>query len=114
MFESTIPRARAREFEWRLVRKDADSGEPSPIPETSAVSAWLSLTEDGEPITPGSVVALTRRALELRTDSRALWFGVLERDAVTEALSDLDAGDVVHEVCEVDGERDSRECTVED
>jgi hypothetical protein len=113
-FELTIPRDRAREFEWDLSRKDADTGVPSPIPETADVSAWLSLTEDGEPITPGSVVVLTRRPLELRSDARRLWFGILERDAVTEALDDLAMGDPLFEVVEVDGERDSREITVED
>lgn len=108
---SYIPRDRAWEFEVRIVRKDPDTGEPSAIPETSNVTAWLSLTHLGEPITSASVVTLARRhhdyrQVGLRQDLRPLWAGVLAKEDVTEALEDIADGTDIFEVWDVDGERD--------
>jgi hypothetical protein len=111
---NTIARAEAFEFEWQIERKDRYTGALNPIDEDSAVSAWLSLTFKGDPVTPGSVVPLTRRDLELRSDGRVLWFGILEATDVTAALVGITTGNPVYEVCEIDGERKSRQLTVAD
>lgn len=109
-----IPRGEAFEAEWKILRKDRYTGTPAPIDEDSAVLWWLSLTFKGEPVTPASVVTLTRRALELRSDGRELWFGILAADDVTDALAGVATGDSIHEVLSVDGERKDREIEVSD
>jgi len=109
-----IHRGEAWEYEWRLERKEEFTGELEPLPLESVINAWLSATYKGDAITPRSVLALTRRELDLRFDGRLLWFAILEADPVTEALAAIATGDPIFEVCEIDGERKSRELTVAD
>lgn len=112
--ENTINRAEAWEFEWKVLRKNAYTGTPSPIDEDSTVATWLSLTYKGAPITDSPIITLARRERQLRADGRELWFGILAADDVTDALAAIATDGAVFEVCEIDGERKARELVVAD
>ncbi len=109
-----IGRGEAFEFEWRLTQKNALTGEIEPFDEETIVRAWLSLTFKGDPIVVDSELPLTRRQVGLRADGRLLWFGILAADDVTAALAAIATGASAYEVCEVEGERKSRELIVAD
>jgi len=110
----TIHRGEACEPDWHLTRKNARTGVPEPLDEDTPVSWWLSATYKGDPIDPETVVTLTRRQRELREDARTSWFGILERDTVSDLLQGILTGGTVYEVVDVDGERKSRALTVAD
>lgn len=110
----TISRAQSWEFDWTVRQRNAATGDREPIDAASVVRAWLSATFKGDPITPASIVTLTRRSLALRTDGRPQWCGVLDAASVTEALAGIATGDQVAEVLEVDGERNACWLTVDD
>ncbi len=111
---TTIHRAEAWEYEWRLERKDDSTGELEPFDSMTLVSAWLSATDKGDPIAPESVLELERRTLVLRTDGRRLWYAIVPAADVTTALAGIATGGAVWEVCEVGGERKSNELVVAD
>lgn len=111
---TTISRAEAFELEWWLEAKNDVTGLLEPLAGDTPVSGWLSATFKGDPITGSPIVTLVRRGVELRTDSRALWYGVLAAADVTDALAGIVTGGLVYEVVEVDGERKSNELTVAD
>jgi hypothetical protein len=111
---TTIHRAEDWEVEWRLEEKNPSTGQLEPLDADTPVSAWLSATDKGDPITPESVVTLARRTLELRTDARTLWFAVLAAADVTAALAGIVTGGTAYEVVSVDGELKSNALIVAD
>jgi len=103
-----IARGEAWKYSWRVTRDGAA------IDGDRVVNAWLSRTFKGDPVTPESVLPLSRGRLLLRADEREIWSAPLHADAVTAALASIFTGYTVWEVIEIDGERKSNALTVVD
>lgn len=101
----TISRTESWEFDFHVQRKNASTGQLTPIDQSSVVTAWLSATPKGDPLQDDGVITLARRQRTLRDDARTSWFGVLDADTAGIVLAGVSNGGTVYEVCDVDGER---------
>ena len=99
---STIPKTKAWEFEFRLTHRLEETGKEVPFKDAT-VRAWLSNTLGGSAITEANILTLTERE-----ERPGVYFGVLTVDQVAVDLTGKDEGDIVYEVCERNGEIDSR------
>lgn len=105
---STIAKTKAWEFEFRLTHRKDTNGKEIPLA-GQTVRAWLSLTFGGDAIENADVLTLTER-----TERPGCYFGILTYDKVAAELATAFAeeGTIIYEVCERNGERDSRPLTV--
>jgi hypothetical protein len=105
---SIIARSKAWEFEFRLTHRKDTNGKEIPLT-GQTVRAWLSETFGGEAITTADVLTLTERE-----ERPGCYFGVLSQALLAAELDSASAveGTTVYEVCDRNGERDSRALTV--
>jgi hypothetical protein len=97
-----LPKSKAWEFEFWLSHRLSETGKEVPFKDAT-VRAWFSDSLGGDPINEESVLTLVER------DNRpGCYFGVLALATLAADLSSYNEGDTVYEVCERNGEIDSR------